>query len=167
MQNRKLVAIMFTDIAGYTAMMGENEDRAVAALQRSRTLVDAQVAKYGGTVLDTVGDGTLSSFNSAVSAVECAREIQQEVSADAFELRIGIHIGDVLVSDNGVVGDGVNVASRIHGLAGPGSIAISDRVYDDVRNHPDLQALALGERALKNVNRRISVYVLAAPGMTP
>jgi class 3 adenylate cyclase len=106
---------MFTDIAGYTAMMGKDENRAAAALKLSRTTVHAQVAKHDGTVLDNVGDGTLSTFESAVSAVECAREIQARMAGEDFELRIGIHIGDVLVSADGVVGDGVNVASRIHG----------------------------------------------------
>jgi pimeloyl-ACP methyl ester carboxylesterase len=156
---------MFTDIAGYTALMGEDEDRAVEVLARCRSIVRPQVEKHGGRILDEVGDGMLASFDSGVSAVECAREIQSLVGGQSdFELRIGIHIGDVLVSDKQVVGDGVNVASRIHGLAAPGSICISDRVYDDLRNHPEFAPKLLGERALKNVNRRITVYVLAAPG---
>jgi pimeloyl-ACP methyl ester carboxylesterase len=159
---------MFTDIAGYTALMGEDEERAVAILARCRSIVRPQVEKYGGRVLDEVGDGMLASFDSGVSAVECAREIQAIVGAESdFGLRIGIHIGDVLVSEKQVVGDGVNVASRIHGLAAPGSICISDRVYDDLRNHPEFEPRLLGERELKNVNRRITVYVLAAPGQHP
>jgi class 3 adenylate cyclase len=166
--NRRLVAIMFTDIAGYTALMGEDENRAVDVLARCRSIVRPQVEKYGGRILDEVGDGMLASFDSGVSAVECAREIQGIVVGDPeFDLRIGIHIGDVLVSDKQVVGDGVNVASRIHGLATPGSICISDRVYDDLRNHPEFEPQLLGERDRKNVNRRITVYVLAAPGQRP
>ena len=82
------------------------------------------------------------------------------VGPDDFDLRIGIHIGDVLISGDQVIGDGVNVASRIQGLADPGAICISDRVYDDVRNHPELEARPMGKRALKNVNRRVMVYVL-------
>jgi pimeloyl-ACP methyl ester carboxylesterase len=110
----------------------------------------------------------LASFDSGVSAVECAREIQAIVGAEPdFELRIGIHIGDVLISEEKVVGDGVNVASRIHGLAAPGSICISDRVFDDLRNHPEFDPQPLGERELKSLNRRITVYVLAAPGRRP
>ncbi|MBW2292151.1 MAG: alpha/beta fold hydrolase [Deltaproteobacteria bacterium] len=166
--NRRLIAIMFTDIAGYTAMMGEDEARAVRALERSRVVVRENLEKFGGQLLDEIGDGSLSSFDSAVSAVECARAIQTLVGADPdYDLRIGIHIGDVLVTDDQVVGDGVNIASRIHGLASPGSICISDRVYDDLRNHPELAAEPLGEHELKNVNRRIMIYVLAAPGHVP
>jgi class 3 adenylate cyclase/pimeloyl-ACP methyl ester carboxylesterase len=161
--SRKLVAIMFTDIAGYTRMMGEDEGRAVAALARSREVVRAHVFERGGEILDEVGDGSLSNFDSAVEAVDCARAIQLAIADDPdLELRIGIHIGDVLVSREGVVGDGVNVASRIHGLADPGAICISERVYDHVRNRPDLRARRLGPQALKNVDRRITVYVVGA-----
>lgn len=159
---------MFTDIAGYSTLMGADEDRAVAILARCREIVRPQVEKFGGRILDEIGDGMLASFDSGVSAVECAREIQTIVGAEPeFDLRIGIHIGDVLVSDKQVVGDGVNVASRIHGLAAPGSICISDRVFDDLRNHPEFDPQPLGERELKNLNRRITVYVLAAPGQRP
>ncbi len=164
---RRLVAIMFADIAAYTVLMGENEDLAVRVLGRSRSAIRTQVEKHGGRLLEEVGDGTLACFDSAVSAVECAREIQTIVGPDPdFDLRIGIHIGDVLISGDQVIGDGVNVASRIHGLADPGAICISDRVYDDVRNHPELQARLLGERDLKNVNRRVTVYILGSP-LTP
>ncbi len=165
---RKLIAIMFSDIAGFTALMGEDEDRAVRALERSRSVVRTQVEKHGGRLLEEIGDGTLSSFESAVGAVECAREIQAIIGPDpSFDLRIGIHIGDVLISGDQVIGDGVNVASRIHGLAEPGAICISDRVYDDVRNHPELEARLLGERDLKNVNRRVTVYILGSSVPAP
>lgn len=164
---RRLVAIMFSDIAGYTALMGKDEDLAVRALERSRFVVRSQVEKHGGRLLEEIGDGTLSSFDSAVGAVECAREIQTIVGAEDFDLRIGIHIGDVLISGDQVIGDGVNVASRIHGLADPGAICISDRVYEDVRNHPELEVRPLGKRELKNVNRRVMVYILGSPLATP
>jgi class 3 adenylate cyclase/pimeloyl-ACP methyl ester carboxylesterase len=161
---RRLVAIMFSDIAGYTSLMGEDEDLAIRVLERSREIVRAQVEKHGGRLLEEIGDGTLSSFDSAVSAVECSRDIQEIVGADPdFDLRIGIHIGDVLLSGDQVIGDGVNVASRIHGLADPGATCISDRVYDHVRNHPGLEAWPLGERDLKNVSRSVMVYILGTP----
>lgn len=161
---RRLVAIMFSDIAAYTALMGKDEDLAVRVLGRSRSVVRSQVEKHAGRLLEEIGDGTLACFDSAVNAVECAREIQIIIGPDPdFDLRIGIHIGDVLISGDQVIGDGVNVASRIHGLADPGAICISDRVYDDVRNHPQLEARLLGERDLKNVNRRVTVYILGSP----
>ncbi len=163
--SRRLVAIMFTDIAGYTALMGRDEGRAVRALRSCRQLVRAQVEAFHGTLLEEIGDGALASFDSAVGAVQCAHAIQQQVATDPdYELHIGIHIGDVLVSGSQVLGDGVNVASRIHGLADPGGICISDRVYDDIRNHSEFQPRLLGERELKNVNRRVTVYVMGAPG---
>lgn len=104
---RRLVAIMFSDIAGYTALMGEDEERAVRALELSRSVVKAQVEKHGGRLLEEIGDGTLSSFDSAVSAVECAREIQAIIGPEPdFDLRIGIHIGDVLIGgdDSSAIG---------------------------------------------------------------
>ena len=165
--SRKLFAIMFSDIAGYTALMGTDEARAIRALDRSRYITRTQVEKFGGELLEEIGDGALSRFDSAVGAVECAREIQSIIGPEPdFDLRIGIHIGDVVTSDDGMIGDGVNVASRIQGLADPGTICISDRVYDDVRNHPELEAQLLGERALKNVNRRVTVYMLGPPILT-
>jgi class 3 adenylate cyclase/pimeloyl-ACP methyl ester carboxylesterase len=162
---RRLVAIMFTDIVGYTALMGQDEQRTIELVNRARELLHGQLEKHGGRLLDEIGDGSLSSFDSAVSAVSCAREIQESVAGDPeLNFRIGIHIGDVVFSDDRAYGDGVNVASRIHGLVDSGGICISDRVYDDIRNHPQLSAQSLGSRQLKNVNRPINVYVLTGEG---
>ena len=158
---RKLAAIMFTDIAAYTAFMGEDEQRARQMLERSRELLQRLIPKFNGRLIEHVGDGSLSSFESAVEAVTCASEIQRSLRDDRdLRLRIGIHIGDVVVSDGRIIGDGVNIASRIHALAEPGGVCISDRVYDDIRNHPEFRATLLGERQLKNVNRPIRVYAL-------
>jgi class 3 adenylate cyclase/pimeloyl-ACP methyl ester carboxylesterase len=161
---RKLVAILFTDVAGYTEMMGTDEQRALRALRRSRELVRAEVAARGGRVLDEVGDGSLSSFESAVEAVACALAIQRALRGDPdLGLRIGIHAGDVIVSaGGGVVGDAVNVASRIHGLAAPRQVCVSDRVWEHVRNQPGLRAKPLGEQRLKGVERRVAVWLLEA-----
>ena len=158
-----LTAIMFTDIAAYTALMGEDERRARQVLERSRELLGRLVPKFNGKLIEHVGDGSLSSFDSAVEAVMCAHEIQEALRDDAeLRLRIGIHIGDVVLSNGGIIGDGVNVASRIHALAEPGGVCISEKVYDDIRNHPEIRATFLGEKSLKNVKRPIRVYALAA-----
>jgi class 3 adenylate cyclase/pimeloyl-ACP methyl ester carboxylesterase len=158
---RRLVAILFSDIAGYTAMMGRDEQRTVCALERSREIVRTHVEAHRGRILDEIGDGCLASFESALEAVECARSIQQAVSAeDDFDFRIGIHVGDVRMDGGRVIGDGVNVASRIHSLAPPGGICISDRVHDDIRNHPGIRTRSLGERRLKNVTRKLQVYLI-------
>ena len=163
---RKLLAIMFTDIAGYTARMGADEPSALRLLERARTVVTDCVGAHAGRVLEHVGDGTLATFESAVAAVACARDIQRALVHDAdLRLRIGVHIGDVLLEDGDVFGDGVNVASRIHGLAPPGGICISERVYEVARNQPGLNAVRLGPRTLKNVSEPVVVYeVTAAPG---
>jgi class 3 adenylate cyclase/tetratricopeptide (TPR) repeat protein len=162
---RELAAIMFTDIAGYTALMGEDEQRAVRVLERSRHLLNTLIPKFNGRVIEEVGDGTLASFQSGVQAVTCARTIQEALKDDSeLRVRIGIHIGDVLVAGNRLIGDAVNIASRIHALAEPGGICFSERVYDDIRNKPELHATLLGERTLKNVNRPLKVYALSPEG---
>src|SRR5262245_24132178 len=125
-ETRKLAAIMFTDIAAYTALMGEDEQRARQALERSRELLARLVPHFNGKLIEYIGDGSLSSFDSAVGAVSCAHAIQEALRDDAdLRLRIGIHIGDVILSNGGIIGDGVNIASRIHALAEPGSVCIS------------------------------------------
>lgn len=152
---------MFSDIAGYTAIMGRDEARALRALAEHRALLRTLLPKFNGRMIGEIGDGTLTSFHSALDAVNCAREVQASLEGkDEFRVRIGIHVGDVLFSNNDVHGDGVNVASRIHALAAPGGISISERVYEDVRNKPAMQAKDLGEKRLKNVARPIRVYAL-------
>jgi class 3 adenylate cyclase/pimeloyl-ACP methyl ester carboxylesterase len=163
---RELAAIMFSDVAGYTLIMGRDEDKAIRALADHRELLRKLLPMFNGRLIGEIGDGTLSSFHSALDAVNCARKVQSALLDDSeFQLRIGIHVGDVVFQDNTVLGDGVNVASRIHALAPPGGICISDRVYDEIRNKPDLSVKSLGERTLKNVNRPIRVYALAVPGV--
>jgi TolB-like protein len=153
---------MFSDIAGYTAIMGRDETLALRALAGHRALLRTLLPRFNGRMIGEIGDGTLTSFRSALDAVNCAREIQASLEGkDELRVRIGIHVGDVLFSNNDVHGDGVNVASRIHALAAPGGICISERVYEDVRNKPEMRAKDLGEKRLKNVPRPIRVYALA------
>ncbi len=163
---RELAAIMFSDIAGYTLIMGRDEERAMRALGEHRALLRTLLPKFNGRMIGEIGDGTLTSFHSALDAVNCAREVQASLEdKDEFRVRIGIHVGDVLFSTNDVHGDGVNVASRIHALAAPGGICISATVYDEIRNKPGMRAKDLGEKRLKNVARSIRVYALAATAL--
>ena len=163
---RELAAIMFSDIAGYTLIMGRDEDKALRALGEHREVLRSVLPKFNGRMIGEIGDGTLSSFHSALDAVNCAREVQASLKDDPeMQLRIGIHVGDVLFKDNTVLGDGVNVASRIHALAAPGGICISERVYDEIRNKPEISVRDLGEQTLKNVSRPIRVYAMAVPGV--
>ncbi len=157
---------MFSDIAGYTALMGRDEQQAIRALAEHRELVRSTVPRFNGRMIGDIGDGTLASFHSALEAVSCAREIQASIQGGGeLRVRIGIHVGDVLFSSAGVVGDGVNVASRIHALAPPGGICVSERVYDDLRNKPEFKVRDLGRQALKNVSRPLRVYQIVATGL--
>ena len=161
---RELAAIMFSDIAGYTLIMGRDEQAGLPAVRTHNDLLHTMLPKYNGRILGDGGDGILTGFHSAVDAVRCACEMQTALKDDAqFSVRIGIHVGDVVFSDNTVLGDGVNVASRIHALAPPGGICVSERVYDEIRNQPGLPAKFLGRKTLKNVSRPIGVYAMAMP----
>ncbi|MCH8024395.1 MAG: tetratricopeptide repeat protein, partial [Candidatus Marinimicrobia bacterium] len=163
---RKLAAIMFTDIVGYTALMGKDEQKALDLLHQNRDFLKPLIQAYNGEWLKEIGDGTLSSFASAVEAVNCALEIQQTLLDDPdLQLRIGIHIGDVVFEGGDVFGDGVNVASRIEPLAEPGGICVSEQIYDSIRNKPDIGTAFLGAKMLKNVDHPIQVYALTGEGL--
>ena len=163
---RELAAIMFSDVVGYTAIMGRDERKGVQAIADHRAQLRALLPRFNGRLIGEIGDGTLSSFHSVLDAISCARELQANLKDDPeLHLRIGIHLGDVLLTGNTVLGDGVNVASRIHALAPPGGICISEHVYDEIRNKPGMQAKDLGKKQLKNVSRPIRVYSLAVAAL--
>ena len=134
-QERRLVAIMFTDIEGYTALMQRSEAIAVQTRQRHREVFSPVTAKYGGKIIQYYGDGTLSILSSAISAVQCACELQQQFLQDpSIPVRIGIHIGDIIITEDDIIGDSVNLASRIESLAVAGSVLISDKVLEEIKN---------------------------------
>lgn len=163
---RRLAAIMFSDICGYSRLMGESEARALAVLARHDNIVNAAVAHHNGTIIKRMGDGFLAEFGSAVSAVECALAIQRKVRAEndrtpgieQFQLRIGVHLGDVMVEGEDILGDGVNVASRIEPLAVPGGICISQDVYNLIQNKVEVEMVSIGAQQLKNIRRQIEIY---------
>jgi len=157
---------MFTDIAGYTALMQEDEARARRNRDRHRTVVERQVDRHGGRVHQYYGDGTLSLFDSAIEAAASAVAIQRELSQAQVPVRIGIHTGDVVYDEEGVFGDGVNVASRIQGLGTPGSVLVSAKVHDELKNQPQLRCVSLGTFELKNVRQPIEVFAMDAEGLT-
>ncbi|MCK5573671.1 MAG: adenylate/guanylate cyclase domain-containing protein, partial [Bacteroidetes bacterium] len=163
---RKLAAIMFTDMVGYTALVQDNESKARALRDRCREILQRYVGRRGGTILQYYGDGTLCCFQSAIEATRCALEIQQALRLEPrVPVRIGIHVGDVVFDEEGIFGDGVNVASRIEHLAASGGVCVSERVYDDIRNQPDLEAKSIGRRELKNVKRPIEIFALTGEGL--
>ena len=131
---RQLVAIMFTDIVGYTKLMGEDEQRALQMLRQNRSLHKSIIKKYQGKWLKEMGDGTLSSFTTISDAVYCAGDLMKTCQTEGIILRIGIHQGEVVEEKGDVFGDGVNVASRLEPLADPGQIIISDPIYKNIKN---------------------------------
>jgi len=164
---RRLAAIVFADVVGYSRLMGADETGTLAALRGHRSdLLDPLIAGHGGRIVKTMGDGLLLEFPSVVDAVKCSLEIQNGMLArnaniagiDALRLRVGVHLGDVIVEGDDIFGDGVNVASRIEALADPDGIAISDDAHRQVRDRLSIAWQDGGEHEVKNIARPISVW---------
>ncbi|MGM0547422.1 MAG: adenylate/guanylate cyclase domain-containing protein [Bacteroidota bacterium] len=162
---RQLAAVMFTDIVGYTAMMQEDEEHANAQKERHRNVLQEEVAAFDGKVLHYYGDGALTIFNSAFHAVMCGIQIQQTLSDPYLPLRIGIHIGDIAFNDEDVYGDAVNIASRLESLSISGGILLSQKVVEEIKNHPEIKTQKLGEFELKNVQYPLSIYGVVNEGI--
>jgi TolB-like protein/class 3 adenylate cyclase/Tfp pilus assembly protein PilF len=158
MSARRLAAIMFTDIVGYTSLMGKDEDRAFHILRTNRRIHRPLIEQYQGTWLKEMGDGILASFSSASNAVRCADKIRKASRIEGIPLRIGIHEGEVVFEEDDVFGDGVNVASRLQELAKEGSIYISGSVKKEIKNKPGIKAEFVEEKILKNVDEPVMVY---------
>ncbi len=166
--DRRLAAIIFTDIVGYTALMAESEERGLNARERHRALVRPLVAQYHGESIEARGDESLSVFPTALDAVNCALAIDERLRNDPeLRLHIGIHLGDLVVQDDEVSGDGVNIASRICALSEGGGLCVSGEVHRSIRNQPGIETTALGERTLKNVPEPVAVYSVAGVGAEP
>jgi adenylate cyclase len=166
---RRLAAILAADVAGYSRLIGEDEDGTLGRLRSIRAeVIDPRIAEHRGRLVKTTGDGLLVEFASVVDALRCASEWQQAMEgrnagvavAERIEFRIGINVGDVVVEDGDIFGDGVNVAARLEGLADPGGICVSARVREDAAGRLDLAFDDLGEQALKNIARPVRVYRL-------
>ena len=163
---RKLAAIMFTDIVGYTIMMQQNEEDGLRRVEHHRTILEKNININNGRILQYYGDGTLSIFDSAYDAVICAIEIQKQLAQEPkVPLRIGIHLGEVVVKRNAIFGDGVNVASRIQALSVSGGILISDSIYKQIRNQTEFKFKFLGEYKLKNVDLPTGLYAISNKGL--
>ena len=165
-KSRQLAAIMFADIVGYTAMMQEDEELAFELRSKLKDKLEDEVRNHGGRILEFKGDGALCSFNSAIEGVRAALGLQLAMQTAPFvPLRVGMHTGDVVVENDAIYGDGVNIASRMESFAVPGSIFISGRVYDDIKNQRDIQTISLGKYALKNVKEEVEIYAISNPGL--
>ena len=164
---RRLAAILAADVVGYSRLMGINEEGTLAALKtHQRELIDPKIAEHRGRIVKTTGDGALVEFASAVDAVRCAVEIQRAMSERSaaipedrrIDFRIGINVGDIIIDEGDVYGDGVNIAARLEGIADRGGICISDDTFRQVRDKIDVGFDDAGERQLKNIERPVRVY---------
>ncbi len=163
---RRLAAIMFTDIEGYTALMQRSEQAALDLRARHRGIFHTTTVRHHGEVVQYYGDGTLSLFPSAVDAVRCALALQQQFKEAAIPVRIGIHEGDILTGEEDIVGDGVNIAARLESIAEPGAILFSEEVRHEIANQDDLPVQELGTFHFRNVARPRVVFALASSGLT-
>jgi class 3 adenylate cyclase len=161
-QGRRLVAIFFSDIVGYTSLMGRDEAGTLRIVATNEQIHRAALAAHRGHLIQELGDGMLASFASASDAVAAAREVQRAVGEDGrYQVRVGIHLGEVTQDGAKVLGDGVNIAARIQAEMGPGQIGISSVVHDNVRNKEGFSAELLGERTLKGVTDPVVLYSVA------
>ena len=163
--DRRLVAVMFTDMVGYTVLIESDEQAAVEKRDRYVSALDRQHAAFGGTVIQRLGDGSMSMFPSSLAAVQAAVAMQQELAAQDVPVRIGVHVGEVVVEPERLTGEAVNIASRIESFAVPGGVMLSDAAYAPLQNRSDLEVVALGRFKLKNVGRPFDLYAVAADGL--
>ncbi len=164
-QSRQLAAIMFTDIVGYTTLMGEDEEKAFLLLSRNRLVQKPQIEKYGGKWIKELGDGVLATFSTVTDAVNCACSILKACEQEeGLQLRIGIHQAEVVFENNDVFGDGVNITSRLQSIAPVGGICISETVKNNIANHKEWQTNFLGRETLKHVKEPMMIYEVVVNG---
>src|SRR5262245_10036122 len=168
---RRLAAILAADVAGYSRLIGADEGDTLERLKAlRRELLDPKIAEHKGRLVKTTGDGLLVEFGSVVDALRCAVDVQREMTGrnsgvtpdTRIEFRIGINVGDIVVEDGDIFGDGVNVAARLEGLAEPGGICVAARVQEDAAGKLDLAFDDIGEQQLKNIARPVRVYRVIA-----
>src|SRR5215471_19250306 len=164
---RRLTAILAADIAGYSRLMGADEEGTLAALKTlRREVTDPKIKEHRGRIVHTTGDGLLSEFASVVDAVRCAVEVQREMAArntgvqaeQRIDFRIGVNLGDIILDENDIFGDGVNIAARLEALAEPGGICVSRVVRDQVRDKLAVSFEDMGDQQVKNITRPVCAY---------
>jgi len=163
--DRRLVAVMFTDMVGYSALMQSDEQRAVQSRDTYLAAVELQHGAFGGTIVQRLGDGTMSMFPSSLAAVQAAVATQRELVAQDVHVRIGIHVGEVVVEPERLTGDAVNVASRIESFAVPGGVMLSDAAREQLKNRTDLALVSLGRFKLKSIGQPLELYAVAGDGL--
>src|SRR5471032_1771308 len=173
---RRLVAVLAADVAGYSRLMGADEEGTLAQLKACRkALLDPKIAEHRGRIVKTMGDGMLVEFASAVDAARCAVEVQRSMAeqntevqqAKRIEFRIGIHVGDIIIDENDIFGDGVNVAARLEGIAEPGGVCMSNDAYRQVRGKVEVVCDDMGPQSLKNIAEPMQAWRVRLTGQIP
>jgi class 3 adenylate cyclase len=171
--DRRLAAVLAADVAGYSRLMGADEEGTLARLKAVRkALVDPAIASHRGRIVKTTGDGLLVEFASAVDAARSAIEVQRGVTEEnggisqdnRIQFRIGIHVGDIIIDDNDIFGDGVNIAARLENIAEPGGICMSDDAYRQIRGKVDVTFEDMGSQTLKNIAEPMRVWRMRISG---
>jgi class 3 adenylate cyclase len=173
--NRKIAAIVAADIAGYSKLVAEDEEETLRRLASYRSVFEDFITRFSGRIFNTAGDAVLAEFPSAVEAVRCAIDVQESIrtrnlaypSSRQMSFRIGITIGDVVERDGDLLGDGVNIAARLEGLAQPGGVCVSRTVYEQVANKLSVEFVDIGEQSVKNIPTPIHAYAVALGGEDP
>ena len=174
-RKRKLAAILHADVVAFSRLMGEDEAGTHQALGRLRRAVDPLIVAQGGRIVGTAGDSLLADFSSVVDALNCALEMQRAARAindpippeRRLELRIGVNLGDVIVDGDDIFGDGINIAARLQALAKPGTVCISQTVYEQVRNKLDFHYRPLGSHRVKNIAEPVRAYAVEEAATAP
>ena len=165
-EQRRLAAILFADIQGYTSLMQKDEETAIEILDKYHSVLESEVGSYQGKVVKNYGDGSVCLFPTALSAVHCSIAIQEALRQDTVvPLRIGLHLGDVLQKREDYYGDSLNIASRLESMGVPGSIIISKKIRDEVKNKPGISLTLLGKYDFKNVDEEMEIYAISNPGL--
>ena len=165
-QNRQLAAILFTDIVGYTAMMQQDEQKALAVTRHYIAVLNRSVEIHHGQISNDYGDGSLCTFPSVINALRCAIEVQQQLQSEPkVPLRIGLHSGEVFFENSKVMGDSVNVASRIQSLGQANTILFSKEIFDKIKNQPEFKSISLGQFEFKNVDEPMEIFALVNEGL--
>ncbi len=165
--DRLISIIIYADIVGYSSMMQEDEELALSKLKHFEEVLKIQSKKYDGEIVKAYGDGCLMLFPSAVSAIKCAISIQHNLREEpSVPLRIGIHVGEIVRKDHDIFGDGLNIASRIESMGVANSVLISSDIYFQIKNHPEIKTVKLGDFAFKNIERDITLYAISNDELT-
>ena len=165
-KQRQLAAILFTDIVGYTAMMQKDEQNAVHVTKKYVRVLQQSIARHGGQILNDYGDGSLCTFSSVTQALRCSIDMQREFQQDTIvPLRVGLHVGEIFFEGEKVMGDGVNITSRIQSLGEANTILFSREIFDKIRNQPEFSSVLIGSFEFKNVDEPMQVYALSNIGL--